>query len=521
MAKIFYMADGSIAISFTYYKHTLVLTKNDLPIYRKKLLRFRVIYSSNGQTYYKSPVYVDSGRSPKTHPKRMINITYADFLPCFNSYLTELWDNMFIDKEQNLMNRFRKVKLYRKEVYEFSKAVSEYRYSLENHVIRTMSGLKVEVTDEEVFNLALRRCNIKNGGKKFRRLLAKNPLKTYLISRIFHNSGMKDINSFYRLCETYNNAPMTVIISRFRIETCSRPKDKNDAFMMIRDQVLKVGGENNLVKIYTDDNKLSLLTDSGSYAYYVRDDITNEELKKNVVSNINTTHDNLNKVYHQLIRLHRMTKSAKDILDQYAMINANLLTNPNTVDIIKNQSIREIEELTDNKIEYGEKERKLEAIINDIKFILPPSTDFLINAGESLHNCVGDCYRMKAYRKQCIIVLMKKQSKLVGCIELTNGMIQQAFGPCNKTMDADAEVAYKIWLKQNGLSKDKQNLQYTEFSLNRTYHSDIRKYAEKIQLLISKTGLTVPEVNDSLIEKANNMLLPVYEKKVENIAVPF
>ena len=521
MAKIFYMADGSIAISFTYYKHTLVLTKNDLPIYRKKLLRFRVIYSSNGQTYYKSPVYIDSGRSPKTHPKRMINITYANSLPCFNSYLAELQDNMFIDKEQNLMNRFRKVKLYRKEVYEFGKAVSEYRYSLENHVIRTMSGLKVEVTDEEVFNLALRRCNIKNGGKKFRRLLAKNPLKTYLISRVFHNSGMKDINSFYRLCEMYNNAPMIVIISRFRIETCSRSKAENDAFMMIRDQVLKVGGENNLVKIYTDDNKLSLLLDSGSYAYYIQGDITNEELKKNVVSNINTTHDNLGKVYHQLMRLHRMTKSAKDILDQYTMINANLLTDSNAVDIIKNRSIRNIEELTDNKIDYSDKERKLETIINDIKFILPPSTDYLINAGESLHNCVGDCYRMKAYRKQCIIVLMKKHSKLVGCIELTNGTIQQAFGPCNRKMDADADRAYQLWLKQNSLSKDKQNLQYKEFNLDHTYHLDTGKYAEKIQLLMNKTGLTAPEVDDTLIEKAKNMLLMVYEKKADNIDVPF
>lgn len=49
MAKIFYMTDGSIAISFIVFMNTLLITKQDVPIYRRRLIRSRLVYRPTGK----------------------------------------------------------------------------------------------------------------------------------------------------------------------------------------------------------------------------------------------------------------------------------------------------------------------------------------------------------------------------------------------------------------------------------------------------------------------------------------
>lgn len=493
MAKIFYMTDGSMAISFMIFMNTLLTTKQDIPIYRRRLIRSRLIYSANGQTYYKSPVFVDTGRSPKNFPKKFFNNTYHYSMPTFNSMLKELRDKGIVEKNQHLINRFRKVERYRESVFEFGQMVASSKHYIDKHIVNTLSYIKKETTDEEIYNTMLRRCKIKNGGKKFRRLFAENPIYAYLVSRVFHNVGFKDINSYYKIYDSYKSYRMKDFIEIMRF--CLHRDGHNKEIMST---MFKASNENNVANICANKKYMVLFYDIAMYIGYLTRDLHEEDVLKYVSGNIHRTHDTLQEWYNKDCMRRSMFYKARYILEHHAVLNSGKIENKDSIALIKRRSIDRIEELINNKIKYGEKERKLETTINGIRFILPPSTDYLLAAGGRLHNCVGTCYRMRAFRKQCIIVLMKDGSNLVGCIEISNGRIYQAFGPCNKSMNPEAEEAYKIWLKQNNLHEDKENNDYIEFNYARNYVPDVADYDKRIQELIDLTGEEVPEPTEDM-----------------------
>lgn len=70
------------------------------------------------------------------------------------------------------------------------------------------------------------------------------------------------------------------------------------------------------------------------------------------------------------------------------------------------------------KIQYSEKERKLEYESNGFKFKLPNDTRKLLEIGAKMNICVGHLYREKAAKKQCTIIYVKRDSKYVMCMEL-------------------------------------------------------------------------------------------------------
>lgn len=78
-----------------------------------------------------------------------------------------------------------------------------------------------------------------------------------------------------------------------------------------------------------------------------------------------------------------------------------------------------------------------ERTIDDIQFILPKNSGFLVMAGSELHNCVGT-YGNAILAGTSTIVLMRRDDELVGCLEINEkkgNLLVQAKGPCNELLD--------------------------------------------------------------------------------------
>ena len=118
---------------------------------------------------------------------------------------------------------------------------------------------------------------------------------------------------------------------------------------------------------------------------------------------------------------------------------------------------------------YSKNNKKLEDTINEIDFFLPANSDCLIDVGYKMHICVGS-YSSRVYTKNCIIILMLKQKKYIGCLELssTGKKLLQAKGPCNQIIDQEAAIILDNYLKKHNINfsncYDYKNMaeQYTE-----------------------------------------------------------
>lgn len=102
---------------------------------------------------------------------------------------------------------------------------------------------------------------------------------------------------------------------------------------------------------------------------------------------------------------------------------------------------------------YSKKERLLEDDINSISFSLPIDSCQLINVGEKMHICVGS-YSSAVFLKDCIIIVMKKDNKYVGCLELssTGKRLIQAKSFCNNALEKDEAVALSKYVKKHNIN---------------------------------------------------------------------
>jgi hypothetical protein len=101
--------------------------------------------------------------------------------------------------------------------------------------------------------------------------------------------------------------------------------------------------------------------------------------------------------------------------------------------------------------DYTDSEKKLEDTICNISFYLPADSSELAAAAQKLHNCVNS-YRGRIITKCSTIVLMKKDSSMVGCIELQGGdVVVQAYAPCNRCFKENENQIFNEWKTKHNL----------------------------------------------------------------------
>jgi hypothetical protein len=102
------------------------------------------------------------------------------------------------------------------------------------------------------------------------------------------------------------------------------------------------------------------------------------------------------------------------------------------------------------KIPLTKRELALEINIDSYEFVLPRETHDLISIGNDMNICVGS-YADYALEKTCTIVVIKKEGKLVNCIELRGNRIVQAKCECNQYPQGDLRQTILKWAKINRL----------------------------------------------------------------------
>lgn len=99
---------------------------------------------------------------------------------------------------------------------------------------------------------------------------------------------------------------------------------------------------------------------------------------------------------------------------------------------------------------YTKKEKELNDVIDDTRFYLPGDRYELSDASDALHNCVGGYYG-KILSKISTIVLMERNSRLIGCIEVSNRCVVQAYAPCNEFFPEEDNAVFDKWRSKHGL----------------------------------------------------------------------
>ena len=102
------------------------------------------------------------------------------------------------------------------------------------------------------------------------------------------------------------------------------------------------------------------------------------------------------------------------------------------------------------RFSYTQDEKDLEGIVNNTAFFLPEDRSELFDAADHLHNCVS-AYYSSIMSKSSTIVLMKKGKKLVGCIEVRENKVVQAYAPCNLIFPEEDHNTFEEWRLSHGL----------------------------------------------------------------------
>lgn len=473
-AKIFHMADGSTAISL-FARRIWFLYKNGILINKMRSWRARIVLNKNGHTYYKAPVFIKSGRKvPNLKCKNeIVDVTYANyFIPyVIVDFLQKLINRGILQPNFTLRHRFQGASEECLKILDHV-CLMRTRFHYTKEATKMIRSIKVNDGDTEIMNAILSHISKAPKTKQFRRMFFKDPIIVWKNWKIYQALGMKDINSFYKFC--LNDTNIEGKTTYFVTETSNA---KEFAYMYIR-----TIGETAFADILASEDT-SMLCDVVQYTS--RLGLTSirymhKSLKK--------THDDLMEAYKKHREMSEQIRNVKDILDWDTL----LLDEPDDKKKkdIQKRNMQIAEQTLNNTIEYSEEERSLEYTYNDIVFYLPPDTDHLLWAGNMLHNCVGHCYRINALHHESIIVLMKQQDKLVGCIEVNNGSIRQVYGPCNRELQGEAKEAFESWKQHNGFGDyvnqilNAEPLRY-QYDLSQ-YHNYIQKVKElAIQLGIA------------------------------------
>ena len=109
--------------------------------------------------------------------------------------------------------------------------------------------------------------------------------------------------------------------------------------------------------------------------------------------------------------------------------------------------------LEDGKItfEYTQQQLQYECKIGDYEFIIPRTSEELIDLGIEMHNCVAS-YCDKVIKKKSLIVYAKKNGRKVICIEMRDKKVPQAFEERNKPLGKESDEVMREWMDRYNLT---------------------------------------------------------------------
>ena len=467
-AIIFYMEDGSKTISLLVKREYLYGSDKGI-FFHRTLMRGRLIYSSNGRTYFKSYVYVKNNRKAigGINPFYGIrDITYAKNLHLLSNITLKMLDKLesagIYDPSESLRHRYPNLSK------NYIHIMSELQNVLDNRLVnnyfkdykaknRFLYGFKKNFTDLDVYNRIKKRINANFSGKKFKKLMYKYPISTWVNCILFEKYGMKDVNCLYRIIES---------------NTFTFYKDKmfTEEFIKFIKKYISACGEVSIANALSDKSKIIALLDA--YTYY--DNLWSckeSTINKLFHNSIKKTHDDMQEYYNKYVNARNRVRDLKDIVERDEQLKNSFMSEIEEKNRKRCIMIK-LEKIRNNKITYSKSETRLEDKINNIMFYLPPDTNHLLEAGSRLHNCVGSNYRINALHHECTIVLMKKDDKFVGCIEVNDGKIRQALGPCNASLKDDALSAFLSWEKKNGFKNANMHSALCSKNLSWNYNYD-------------------------------------------------
>ena len=420
-ARIFYNEDGSMSIGLIKKHRYACITKEGNGICRIRYSVQRFIFHRNGQTYIKNSVYTDTKRPVHPNMPRFFTATYkSDYLPY---EIGKLFSEDLLINDIVLKNRFRKLDVMYDAITNLTNIGIEedYSYGVRPNVCRRvrnlLASIKPEATDIEAYQMLLKHCGIK-GGKKLKRLFAVSPYKAFV-------TAMDN--------EMYVN-----------LLSC-----RAKYLRILADTIMEKYGEHSLLHFIINaiEKNPRMAEDTADFMYNVSNIIPMEEIKEMITNNLHETHD-IFMERNRLFNSHNVGNCG-DIISN----NEKLKT---TTDYLEQKSLKLsnisfIQKVMNFDIDYNEKEMELEGEYNGVQFVLPKDTDSLIKVGDKMRNCVGTNYRILALNKECIIVVMKQNQKYVGCIELTDGVIKQAYAPCNNELHGEYLKAFNLWKKSHDI----------------------------------------------------------------------
>ena len=441
-AKIFTMEDGSRAISVLIRtEYAFWQEKAERPMYGFDTARVRYVFSSNGHTYFKPPVYIDNGKQMLSgeHMKDITYVNSKSMYPYWDTCVEPIIKAGLLPERYNLHNRFRN--LSDKFIEAIDKRLWEFCPKMTKKLLSAIG-----MNDDDIMAIRHMRDTYRTApkSKRFTKALMKDPLGVMERYTIFRHVGLKDINSFWALMK---DAPDF-------LESWEINRTKNLVKLCIK----KHGDESVIVKSLIKDQGIAIFRDTTRYVKDLQSmGLTDNEIMEHIRPSIKKTHDNLMNLYNEIQKKERAIRNEESIRENveryiHAAEQGDIRTASITKKVIIDKKLE-----GDLDIEYKDNEKRYEMNVDGVRFFLPRNTADLRIAGEHLHNCVGHYYVKPTLFRNCTIVLMERQERLCGCIEVTNGKIRQAFAPCNKDFVGEDLKAYEKWESLCGFAHPERN----------------------------------------------------------------
>lgn len=87
-----------------------------------------------------------------------------------------------------------------------------------------------------------------------------------------------------------------------------------------------------------------------------------------------------------------------------------------------------------------------EATYKEFSIVAFKSSNEIVECGRTLKNCIGSYLRSYSLGETDLFYMRDNENKTVGAIEVKDGKLKQAFGPCNKRLPADQYKSIQNWV---------------------------------------------------------------------------